>query len=59
MPVQVPELLLPVLPVFPPVPVQVPELLLPVLQQRELLPAWVLLCCSLLLPETKMPRKAR
>jgi hypothetical protein len=29
------------------------------LQQRELLPAWVLLCCSLLLQETEKPRKAR
>jgi len=58
LPVQVPELLLPVLPEFPPVLLRVPQALQE-LQQRELLPAWVLLCCSLLLPETKMPRKAR
>jgi hypothetical protein len=57
LPVQVPELLLPVppvLPVFQPVLQALQEL-----QQRELLPAWVLLCCSLLLQETEKPRKAR
>jgi hypothetical protein len=58
LPVQVPELLLPVLPVFPPVLLPVPQAL-QALQQRELLPAWVLLCCSLLRPETEKPRKAR
>jgi hypothetical protein len=57
LPVQVPELLLPVLPV-PPVLLPVPQAL-QALQQRELLPAWVLLCCSLLRPETEKPRKAR
>jgi hypothetical protein len=57
LPVQVPELLLPVLPV-PPVLPQVPQVP-QVLQPRGLLPAWVLLCCSLLLQETEKPRKAR
>jgi hypothetical protein len=63
LPVQVPALLLPVLPVppVPPVPPVLPQVpqVPQVLQPRGLLPAWVLLCCSLLLPETEKPRKAR